>query len=141
MSDLDLLVEPARPLPEPRQITPGLTTGDKVFRFVAAAAAASVLLILGLVALFLVLEAQPALKVAGFKFFTTFEWNPDGTPAHFGIAALIYGTAMIGRTMRPTTIPAMNIDEPNTGRVVWKNGMNPRWSVSQRLVPWRWGWR
>jgi len=38
-------------------------------------------------------------------------------------------------------MPAMNIDEPKTGRLVWKNGMNPRWSVSQRLVPWRWGWR
>src|SRR2546425_1711755 len=37
MSDVDLLVEPARALPEPRQLTPGLTTGDKVFRFVAAA--------------------------------------------------------------------------------------------------------
>src|SRR5437660_10583259 len=95
MSDLGILVEPARPLPEPRQLTPGLTTGDKVFKFVAALAAASVLAILGLVALFLMLEAAPALKVAGFKFFTTFEWNPDGTPAHFGIAALIYGTAMI----------------------------------------------
>src|SRR2546422_2459778 len=95
MSDVDLLVEPSRALPAPRQLTPGLTTGDKVFRFVAAAAAASVLVILGLVAIFLVIEAQPALKVAGFKFFTTFEWNPDGTPAHFGIAALIYGTAMI----------------------------------------------
>src|SRR5437763_5938151 len=95
MSDVDLLVEPSRALPEPRQLTPGLTPGDKVFRFVAAAAAASVLVILGLVAVFLVIEAQPALKVAGFKFFTTFEWNPDGTPAHFGIAALIYGTAMI----------------------------------------------
>ena len=95
MTDVGLLVEPARSLPEPRVITPGLTTGDKVFRFVAAAAAATVLAILGLVAVFLVLEAQPALKVSGFKFLTTFEWNPDGTPAHFGIAALIYGTAMI----------------------------------------------
>jgi phosphate transport system permease protein len=95
MSDVDLLVEPARALPEPRQLTPGLTTGDRVFRFLSAASAASVLLILGLVATFLVIEAQPALKVAGLKFFTTFEWNPDGTPAHFGIAALIYGTAMI----------------------------------------------
>jgi len=95
MSDVDLLVEPARPLPEPRQITPGLTTGDRVFRFVAAAAAAGVLAILGLVVLFLLLEAEPALKVSGFKFLTTFEWNPDGTPAHFGIAALIYGTVVI----------------------------------------------
>jgi phosphate transport system permease protein len=95
MSDLGLLVEPARALPQPRPITPGLTTGDKVFRFLAAAAAASVLAILGLVALFLCLEAWPALKASGFSFLTTFEWNPDGTPAHFGIASLVYGTVVI----------------------------------------------
>src|SRR5437763_15527130 len=94
MSDVDLLVEPARPLPEPRQITPGLTTGDKVFRFVAAAAAAGVLAILGLVALFLVLDAEPALKVSGLKFLTTLEWNPDGTRPHFVIAALLSAAAL-----------------------------------------------
>ena len=95
MSDVDLRVGTAQPLPEPREITPGLTTGDRVFRFVAAAAAAGVVAILGLVALFLMLEAEPALKVSGFRFLTTFEWNPDGTPAHFGIAALVYGTVVI----------------------------------------------
>lgn len=95
MIDLGLLVEPARPLPEPRQIDPGLTTGDKVFRFAAAAGAAGVLTVLGLVALFLFLDAAPALRVAGFNFLTTFEWDPDGAPAKFGIAAVMYGTAMI----------------------------------------------
>ena len=95
MSDLGLLVEPTRSLPEPREIDPGLTTGDRVFRFVSATAATSVLAILGLVALFLCLEAWPALKVTGVKFLTTFEWDPDGTPAHFGIASLVYGTAVI----------------------------------------------
>src|SRR5687767_8619420 len=95
MSTVDVLVEPARPVPEPRKLDPGLTTGDKVFRFISATAAASVLAILGLVALFLCLEAWPALKLSGFKFLTTFEWNPDGTPAHFGIASLVFGTAMI----------------------------------------------
>jgi phosphate transport system permease protein len=95
MSDLGLLVEPARPLPEPRTIDPGLTTGDRVFRFISATAAAGVLAILGLVALFLCLEAWPALEVSGVKFLTTFEWMPDDTPAHFGIAALVYGTTLI----------------------------------------------
>src|SRR5438093_1451837 len=69
MSDVDLLVEPARALPEPRQLTPGLTTGDRVFRFLSAASAAGVLVILGLVATFLVIEAQPALKVVGSSMF------------------------------------------------------------------------
>ena len=95
MHDVDLLIEPARPLPEPRQIDPGLTVGDRVFKLLAAAGAASVLAILGLVAIFLFIDASPALKTAGFKFLTTFEWNPDGTPAQFGIAAVMYGTTMI----------------------------------------------
>ena len=140
MSDLDLLVEPARPLPEPRQITPGLTTGDKVFRFVAAAAAASVLLILGLVALFLVLEAQPALKVAGFKFFTTFEWNPDGTPAHFGIAALIYlPLALIFRPIASwlvILVPVMAVALFYVGMMYIKDArsVHPVWAIFLGLL-------
>jgi phosphate transport system permease protein len=94
-SDLGLLVEPARPLPEPRQLDPGLSTGDRVFKALAAAGASSVLVILGLVAIFLFVDAAPALRQAGFKFLTTFEWSPDGTPAKFGIAAVMYGTTMI----------------------------------------------
>jgi phosphate transport system permease protein len=95
MSDLGLLVEPARPLPEPRIIDPGLSTGDRVFKLLSAAGAASVLAILGLVATFLLIDATPAIREAGFKFLTVFEWNPDGTPAHFGIAAVMFGTTMI----------------------------------------------
>ena len=105
MSQVDVLVEPARPVPEPRQLDPGLTTGDKVFRFISATAAASVLAILGLVALFLCLEAWPALKVSGFDFLTTFEWDPDGFPAHFGIASLVFGTAMIAVVALVVAVP------------------------------------
>jgi phosphate transport system permease protein len=104
MSEVDVLLA-ARPVPEPRQIDPGHTTGDRIFRFISAAAAASVLAILGLVALFLCLEAWPALRGAGFSFLTTFEWNPDGTPAHFGIAALVYGTAMIAVIALVVAVP------------------------------------
>jgi len=95
MHDADLLIDPARPLPEPRAIDPGLTKGDRIFKLIAAAGASSVLVILGLVAAFLFVDAAPALEVAGFRFLTTFEWNPDGTPARFGIAAVMYGTTMI----------------------------------------------
>ena len=95
MHDVDLLIEPTRSLPEPRQLDPGLTVGDRVFKLLAGAGAASVLVILGLVAIFLFIDASPALRTAGFKFLTTFEWNPEGTPAQFGIAAVMYGTTMI----------------------------------------------
>lgn len=105
MSDLGLLVEPARPLPEPRQIDPGLTPGDRIFKALAAAGAASVLVILGLVATFLLIDAMPAIREAGFKFLTTFEWQPDGSPAAFGIAAVMYGTVLIAVIALVVSLP------------------------------------
>lgn len=105
MHDVDLLIEPARALPEPRPIHPGLTVGDRVFKLVAAAGASSVLLILGLVAVFLFVDAAPALKVAGFTFLTTFEWNPDALPAQFGIAAVMYGTTVIAVVALVVALP------------------------------------
>jgi phosphate transport system permease protein len=122
MSDLGLLVEAARPLPEPRSIDPGLSPGDKVFKLVAAAGASSVLVILGLVAIFLFVDAAPALKVAGFKFLTTFEWNPDGLPAQFGIAAVMYGTTMIAIIALVVALPiavgsALFVNEYAPGRL------------------------
>jgi phosphate transport system permease protein len=105
VSDLGLLVEPARPLPEPRQIDPGLTPGDRIFKGMAAAGAASVLVILGLVATFLLIDAMPAIREAGFKFLTTFEWQPDGFPAAFGIAAVMYGTVLIAIIALVVSLP------------------------------------
>lgn len=105
MSDLGLLVEPARALPEPRQIDPGLTPGDRIFKGMAAAGAASVLVILGLVATFLLIDAMPAIRQAGFKFLTTFEWQPDGSPAAFGIAAVMYGTVLIAVIALVVSLP------------------------------------
>jgi phosphate transport system permease protein len=105
VSDLGLLVEPARPLPEPRQIDPGLTPGDRIFKGMAAAGAASVLVILGLVATFLLIDALPAIRLAGFKFLTTFEWQPDGSPAAFGIAAVMYGTVLIAVIALVVSLP------------------------------------
>lgn len=105
MNRMGLLVEPARPLPAPRSLDPGLTTGDKVFKAAAAAGAASVLAILGLVTVFLVLDAAPALRETGFSFLTTFEWNPDATPARFGIAAVMYGTVMIALISLVVALP------------------------------------
>jgi ABC-type phosphate transport system permease subunit len=67
MHDVNLLIEPARVLPEARPIDPGLTVGDRVFRLAAAAGASSVLVILGLVAVFLFVDAVPALDVAGTR--------------------------------------------------------------------------
>jgi phosphate transport system permease protein len=68
--------------------------GDRVFR---ALTMGSGLLILGIIlaiAIFLVWKAIPALRTAGFSFFTEKTWFPDATPAKFGVAAIAFGTVL-----------------------------------------------
>jgi phosphate transport system permease protein len=55
-------------------------------------AAALVLVLLVAIAIFLVVEAVPALRDNTANFFTEKNWFPDNKPAVFGIAALVYGT-------------------------------------------------
>jgi phosphate transport system permease protein len=103
------LSERAREIPEappvPRQLASGKTVGDRVLRAVAAAGAAGVVAILGLVLLFLCLEAWPALHQAGWRFLITFEWQPESTPVLFGIGALVYGTAVIALVALAVALP------------------------------------
>jgi phosphate transport system permease protein len=68
--------------------------GDRVFRGLAVGAG---LLILGLIvaiAVFLLWKAIPALRTAGFHFFTEKTWFPDAKPARFGVAALAFGSLL-----------------------------------------------
>ena len=68
--------------------------GDRIFLGLTLAAG---LLILGLIvaiAAFLVWKAVPALRTAGFNFFTEKTWFPDATPAKFGVAAIAFGTVL-----------------------------------------------
>jgi phosphate transport system permease protein len=69
------------------------TLGDRVYRGVARAAGISVLLIMGLIGLYLVIEATPALREARWDFLTETQWNPEGQ--QFGIAALLLFTVEI----------------------------------------------
>lgn len=66
---------------------------DRLFRVVSTAGGVSSLLIMGLIALFLLLKSLPAFQRAGFGFLTVQEWAPE--TRHFGIAAVLYGTAVI----------------------------------------------
>jgi phosphate transport system permease protein len=105
MSEVAVSVDPSASPVAPRELRPGSSGGDRVFRAIATAAAGSVLAILGLVLLFLLVQAWPALKLAGGKFLTTFEWQPDSVPAHFGIAALAYGTVVIATIALVVSLP------------------------------------
>ena len=86
-------------IPEKREITTVPRFSDKVFRFVVTSGGFTALIILGLIALFLTLRGLPVFQQMGIKFVTGFDWNagdPDaGTPAVFGIGAMLIGTLVI----------------------------------------------
>jgi len=67
--------------------------GDGIFRAVTLGAGIVVLGILVAIALFLVVQALPALTKDKGNFFSTKTWDPDGS-AVFGIAALAFGTVL-----------------------------------------------
>ena len=79
----------------PRQVSQSRTRSDRLYRGVATGAALTTLAILVLIGLFLVLRALPAFSEAGWRFFTTTKWQPDGTTHQFGILALLYWTVII----------------------------------------------
>jgi phosphate transport system permease protein len=83
-------------LQTPRTVALNRTRADRVFRALCFVAGMITLVLLGLIGVFLLLRAMPALRAGGLSFFTTeaLPANPvSGTP--FGIAALIFGTVEI----------------------------------------------
>ncbi|MEU9132373.1 phosphate ABC transporter permease subunit PstC [Kitasatospora sp. NPDC048540] len=80
----------ARPL----TVNPGLA--DRVFLLWARGSGALVLLVMLAVGGYLAVRAVQALRVAGWSFLTTTDWNPDAGHGHFGIAAVLIGTVLIG---------------------------------------------
>ncbi|MBM9503782.1 phosphate ABC transporter permease subunit PstC [Actinacidiphila acididurans] len=90
--------EPAHPAEDvddvPRVLRGAGEWQDKVFRGIARGSGAVVLGIMLLVGVFLGYRATKALHVAKWKFLTTAAWEPDSH--HFGIAAVLTGTVLIG---------------------------------------------
>jgi len=68
--------------------------GDAIFRMLAQGSGALLLVIMAAIAVFLVLQAIPALTADTTSFLTTLKWDPDGAPSSFGIAALALGSAL-----------------------------------------------
>ena len=87
----------------PRRITLRRAPADRLFRGVARGGGIAVLSIMLLVGVFLAYRAVTALKVAGFGFLTTQEWNPDA--GHFGIAAVLAGTIFIALVAIVIAVP------------------------------------
>lgn len=70
--------------------------GDAVFRWLAFAAGVFVFVLLGAIALFLVVKALPSLEADQASFWSTRTWSPSQGDAQFGIAAVLFGTALTG---------------------------------------------
>jgi phosphate transport system permease protein len=68
--------------------------GDAIFRMLAQGSGALLLVIMAAIAVFLVLQAIPALRADTTSFLTTLKWDPDGAPSSFGIAALAFGSVL-----------------------------------------------
>ena len=89
----------------PREVVVNRPRIDRLYRIGARLAGVVAFVLMGLIGLFLLLRAWPALSEAGFSFFTTFEWNPDATTPKFGIAAVMFGTVLIAVVALVIAVP------------------------------------
>jgi phosphate transport system permease protein len=88
---LDDLSSPAED--QPRAFSPGLTTGDKIFRRSVAAVGATVLAITGAIGLFLGYQSIPTLQRYGWNFFVENQWQPENDI--LGISSVLLGTLQV----------------------------------------------
>lgn len=109
MADPPVLTAPTYQQPEsevtqqPRPIQSEASGADRIFRSIIVLAGVTVLVIMSAIGLFLTLRAVSALRVAGWSFVTTADWNPEaGT---FGVAAVLLGTVLIGLVAIVVAVP------------------------------------
>jgi phosphate transport system permease protein len=90
----------------PEEIVPFVVhrnRADRVFRRVVVSSAASCLIIMMLIGLFLAVQSWDALSFAGLDFFTETAWSPD--TGEFGIASVMLGTALIAMVALVIAVP------------------------------------
>ena len=85
----------ASPEATPRTVRVTHTRSDRVYRRVAASAGVFTFVLLALIGIFLFIKAWPAFQDAGWSFFTTQEWVTPPRGDTYGVAALLYWTAVI----------------------------------------------
>lgn len=90
---------------QPRPLLTPISGADKTFRWIATGAAATSLVVMALIAVFLFVQAWPAVSDAGAGFFTRFEWFPDDIPAVYGVASALYGTVVISLIALVLAVP------------------------------------
>ncbi|MFD4350608.1 phosphate ABC transporter permease subunit PstC [Streptomyces coelicoflavus] len=86
---------PQPPAPGDRRTARGASRpGDRIFVGLSRGSGILVLVIMAAIAAFLTYRAWLAISEDEANFFTSFEWNPTGSPPEFGIAVLAYGTVV-----------------------------------------------
>lgn len=95
---------PSRPADDrPRKIVSRRSQSDHAFRLLLRLGGLSVLVIIGLIALFLVLRAGSAFRKAGLSFFTTKTWIPAAN--RFGILSILPNGTIIALIALVIAVP------------------------------------
>jgi phosphate transport system permease protein len=104
---VDAVEAPPEPDRRPRRrLVTHIGLGDRAFRLSAWVGGLFVLAIMVVVGLFLLVNALKALRVTGFSFLTTQEWQPDSHNSHsFGIAAVLFFTVGIAIVALIVAVP------------------------------------
>jgi phosphate transport system permease protein len=111
-------VEPGASATEGR---PRVRRGDAVFAALARGSGILLLAIMGAIAAFLLLQAIPAIAADHTNFLTTLGWDPDSTPASFGIGSLAFGSVL-------TSLLALLMGVPvAVGVALMTSHYAPRW--------------
>jgi phosphate transport system permease protein len=77
--------------------------GDRLFKAVCLLAALSVIVLLGLLIVFLVVQSVPALDAFGLSFFTSTDWDPRQD--HYGALVFIFGTLVTSAIAMLVAVP------------------------------------
>jgi phosphate transport system permease protein len=119
---------------------------DRRFNRITLAAGISVLVLLGLVGLFLLLESRDALEVTGpWQFMTREEWRTDVQPPRIGVWGLLVGTVMVAMVAITLAVPlgvlcALFITEYSTARTrKWLTGIVDLLAAVPSLLFGLWG--
>jgi phosphate transport system permease protein len=103
---------------------PARRRGDAIFRMLTQGSGALLLVIMAAIAVFLALQAIPALTADTTSFLTTLAWDPDGTPSSFGIAALAFGSMLTSLLALLMSVPVA------VGVALAVSHYAPRWLAS-----------
>lgn len=107
--------------PSPRRTQAVLSLGDRLFRRGLLSSGYVVVGLMLMVGLFLLLRAGEAIRVGGWQFLTTQEWDPDAGAGHFGIAAVLVGTVLVAAVAIVFAVPLA------VGTALYISEYAPRW--------------